>query len=232
MASPSSFGADGHTGQHWTLLESEGPQVLDSAGPQRPERRSTPIEVLRERWRRQREPLARTPLRIDMRTALSLPVRLRARGARQRRTTGDVSSGNLDRFLDVTASIIRSPVLMPICMRDTPAANARSGRRRERRAESGADELRMLRRKGSGGSYYGAAHHSYSSGGIAGLGYLGVPPALGWDDPIEAGATAAHEFGHKWDRRHSPCRNPANVDTGIPMSAPLSALTARSRDQS
>lgn len=66
-------------------------------------------------------------------------------------------------------------------------------------------ELRLLRQQdGSGRYYYGFVKVSYTSG-IAGIGYIGYPVAVGWDYPSSAPAVMAHELGHNFGREHAPC---------------------------
>jgi len=67
------------------------------------------------------------------------------------------------------------------------------------------DELRILRQTdGSGRYYYGFVRVSYTSG-IAGIGYIGYPVAVGWDYSQSAPAVMAHELGHNFGRNHAPC---------------------------
>ncbi|BCZ90222.1 M66 family metalloprotease [Thermus thermophilus] len=67
------------------------------------------------------------------------------------------------------------------------------------------DELRLLRQAdGSGRYYYGFVRVSYTSG-IAGIGYIGYPVAVGWDHSGSAPAVMAHELGHNFGRDHAPC---------------------------
>ncbi|GAB5602887.1 hypothetical protein FJNA_14120 [Thermus sp. FJN-A] len=67
------------------------------------------------------------------------------------------------------------------------------------------DELRLLRQAdGSGRYYYGFVRVSYTAG-IAGIGYLGYPVAVGWDYPQSAPGVMAHELGHNFGRDHAPC---------------------------
>ncbi|WP_448567023.1 M66 family metalloprotease [Thermus sp.] len=67
------------------------------------------------------------------------------------------------------------------------------------------DELRILRQTdGSGRYYYGFVRVSYTSG-IAGIGYIGYPVAVGWDYASSAPVVMAHELGHNFGRDHAPC---------------------------
>jgi hypothetical protein len=62
--------------------------------------------------------------------------------------------------------------------------------------------------------YYGVVNVSYNSG-VAGLGYIGFPAAMGWD--YSSGpAVLAHEIGHNFGRQHSPCGGASNPDPNYP----------------
>lgn len=67
----------------------------------------------------------------------------------------------------------------------------------------------------SGWHYYGLVDNS---GGLiyAGIGYIGIDTAVGWDSAYGAGSTAAHEIGHNAGRYHAPCGNPSNIDPNYP----------------
>ncbi len=79
------------------------------------------------------------------------------------------------------------------------------------------NELRAARiSDGNTRFYYGVIKPAYSSG-IAGIGYVGYPVALGWDKP-GADLVAAHEWGHNWGRDHAPCGQAGNPDMGYPYA--------------
>jgi hypothetical protein len=77
----------------------------------------------------------------------------------------------------------------------------------------------QARRVGDGSSryYFGVVNPAYSSG-VAGMGYVGYPVAIGWDKLPSAASVAAHEWGHNWDRQHAPCGSAANPDLGFPYT--------------
>ncbi len=68
---------------------------------------------------------------------------------------------------------------------------------------------------GDGRVWYGVVNPNYSSG-VAGMGYVGAPTAIGWDKLPSASGVAAHEWGHNWGRQHAPCGDPANPDPSYP----------------
>jgi len=63
--------------------------------------------------------------------------------------------------------------------------------------------------------YYGAVHTTYGSG-VAGLGYIGLPAAIGWDVTGSFPAVLAHEEGHNFNRPHSPCGGVTGADPNYP----------------
>jgi len=65
--------------------------------------------------------------------------------------------------------------------------------------------------------YFGVVKVSYSSG-VAGLGYIGFPAAMGWDYQGTAPSIFAHEEGHNFDRPHSPCGGAGSPDPAYPYT--------------
>jgi hypothetical protein len=77
-------------------------------------------------------------------------------------------------------------------------------------------QLAVLRQAdGSERYYYGFVRVSYTSG-IAGIGFVGYPVAVGWDYSQSAPAVMAHELGHNFGRRHAPCGVSGDPDYPVP----------------
>ena len=68
--------------------------------------------------------------------------------------------------------------------------------------------------------YYGMVKLGYGrNAGLVGLTLgQGVPTAAGWDDAGDASRVVAHELGHVWNRKHSPCGGPPDVEALYPYS--------------
>jgi hypothetical protein len=77
-------------------------------------------------------------------------------------------------------------------------------------------EINALRvAEAPGRYYYGVIKPAFTSGGT-GLGYLGLPAAIGVDWPNWRSVAVAHEWGHNFGRRHVDCGGPAGVDPDYP----------------
>jgi len=63
--------------------------------------------------------------------------------------------------------------------------------------------------------YFGVLNVSYTSG-IAGLGFIGHPAAIGWDVASSYPAVLAHEEGHNFSLQHAPCGGAGNPDLNYP----------------
>ena len=76
-------------------------------------------------------------------------------------------------------------------------------------------ELFDLRRiEGEGVYYYGYFKPEMGDNCCGGLGYIGYPVAVGYDD--DNGEILAHELGHNLGRQHVNCGAPKSPDTGYP----------------
>ncbi len=159
-----------------------------------------------------------TPRVQDVRDASVLgitfvPVKQQANGLQ-----GDVSDANRSSFLDLVRKIY------PLPGTDGDAHKVYTTTTNGALQPDDANgawvtvlgEIDLLRiTEGTPRTYYGVVRIDYPSG-IAGLGYLGTPTAIGYDREPDKTRVSAHELGHTFNRLHSPCGNPADVDPAYP----------------
>ncbi|HSJ08566.1 MAG TPA: hypothetical protein VK928_01605, partial [Longimicrobiales bacterium] len=164
-----------------------------------------------------------TPLSLDVRTTVPFQTRL-VPVLQPNGQTGDVTEANKNTYTDFANALyplpsidadVRAPYSFSAIL---PAAYDTVWSRL-------LNEIRLLRgADGSSRYYYGVFKPSYSSGGT-GLGYIGLPAAIGVDwatGSSNSGGTswramtAAHEWGHNFGRAHVGCGNPANPDVNYP----------------
>jgi hypothetical protein len=161
-------------------------------------------------------PAGGAPQALDVRTAPTFDVRFVPiiQSANGRR--GDVSNANKAGYLQAAMKVhplsaydadLRAPYTP-----SQPVVQAYNGNNAWTRILSEIDALRTA--DGSSRYYYGVINPPYD-GGIAGIGYIGGPAAVGWD---RGGAdfVAAHEWGHNWGRQHAPCGEPSGPDPDYP----------------
>jgi hypothetical protein len=163
-------------------------------------------------------PASGTPAALDVRTMPTfymtlVPIVQSANGL-----TGNVSVGNQDSFLNLTRRMwpfsTVDPVIHTPYTTTTPGALASDGTN----WSPVLSELRALRTaEGSSRHYFGVVKVAYSSG-VAGLGYLGLPTAMGWDYLPTGDGVVAHELGHNFNRLHAPCGSPAGPDPYYPYA--------------
>jgi hypothetical protein len=162
-------------------------------------------------------PSSGTPLALDVRTASTFSVRFVPVLQTVNGLQGDVTNANKAGYLTATMQMhplaafdadLRAPLITnaPAVQSGTSAAWTQI-----------LNELKAARTSdGNSRYYYGVVKPSYSSG-IAGVGYVGLPVAIGWDRP-GADQVAAHEWGHNWGRDHAPCGDPGNPDQNYPYA--------------
>ncbi len=77
------------------------------------------------------------------------------------------------------------------------------------------NELASLRSSdGSNAYYFGVLDAGYNSG-VAGMGFVGAPVAIGWDRSV---GVMLHELGHNFGLSHAPCGNPSGPDSNYPYT--------------
>jgi hypothetical protein len=130
--------------------------------------------------------------------------------------TGDVASGSAERYL----SSLRE--LWPVRDLDVDVRTAYETSARLD-TEDGwlqiLEEIDALRvADGSDRNYYGVVRLQ-GGPGIAGIGYVGWPDAVGGDDPNLAPEILAHEIGHNFGLYHAPCGGASGTDPLYPYNA-------------
>jgi hypothetical protein len=161
-------------------------------------------------------PLSGAPQSMDVRSLPGLalrfvPVVQSATGA-----TGNVSSANTATYLQRLRDMF--PVNTIVASVRAPYTTSRTLGSDGTNWSSVLSEVYALRTAdGSNEHYYGVVRVSYG-GGVAGIGYIGAPSALGWDVSGSASEVMAHELGHNWGRYHAPCGGVGNPDPNFPYA--------------
>jgi hypothetical protein len=133
--------------------------------------------------------------------------------------TGNVSTGNVANYL----SDLRRMYPIGAIDADVRATYTTSAPLLQANDANGAwsvllSEVNALRAiDGSSRYYYGVVKTGYTSG-VAGMGYLGAPAAIGWDHLPSGADVLAHELGHNWGRYHSPCGGAGSPDPSYPYA--------------
>jgi len=166
-------------------------------------------------------PASGTPLPLQVQSASTFHVSLVPVKTNVDGRIGNVTAGNKEQYLDATMrmhplSAFDAAVGATLTVdASVPALQASNGNNAWNQILS---QL-QARRVGDGSTryYFGVVNPSYSSG-VAGMGYVGYPVAIGWDKLPSAASVAAHEWGHNWNRQHAPCGSAANPDLGFPYT--------------
>ncbi len=158
-------------------------------------------------------PVSGTPHDLDVRDLPALEMTLVpvTTGA----GTGNVTGGNAASFMDYTRRVQPIPdyTVQVRAAMNSAAAPASNGDGwitvlNEVTAQRTAD--------GSSRHYYGVLKVAYGSG-VAGLGWIGYPVAIGWDYLPSGSWTMAHEIGHNWNYGHTACTGgESGPDPGYP----------------
>lgn len=162
-------------------------------------------------------PASGTPQALNVRALSALGVRFVPVTQSANGLTGNVSEGNKATWLSPMARMFPAAAIdadiHATYTTSVPALQSGGGN-----WSSLLSEINALRvAEGSSRNYYGVVKVSYTSG-VAGLGYIGVPAAIGWDHLPSGSEVMAHELGHNFARYHAPCGGPAGVDSLYPYS--------------
>jgi hypothetical protein len=138
--------------------------------------------------------------------------------------TGNVTAGNIDSYMTFTQQIHPVPsytATLHAVYTTTAAAASDTLEPNDATGMWGTilSEINTLRSAESAPStqyYYGVVHPNYG-GGVAGLGFIGWPAAIGWDRGIND-QILAHEIGHNFGRQHNPGCGAGGPDLTYPNS--------------
>jgi hypothetical protein len=166
-------------------------------------------------------PLGGTPQALDVRTVPAfairfIPVRQRANGRQ-----GNVSEASKEQFLELTRRIYPlSQITADVHAVYTTTTEAALSADFET-WNTVLSEIYALRIIERGSPHYYGVVNPGPNPSWAGIGYLGIPAALGYDNAADRSRVAAHELGHNWNRNHAPCGNPGGPDLSFPYSGGL-----------
>jgi hypothetical protein len=166
-------------------------------------------------------PASGTPLPLQVEAASTFRVTLVPVTTAVDGRTGNVTAGNKNQFLDATMrmhplSAFDATVGAPLTVAaSVPALESNNGNNSWNTILSQVQARRVS--DGNTRYYFGVVNPSYSSG-VAGMGYIGFPVAIGWDKLPSGASVAAHEWGHNWARQHAPCGSAANPDMNFPYT--------------
>jgi hypothetical protein len=161
------------------------------------------------------------PLALDVRAASVFHVEAVPVMQRSNHLTGGVTAGNVASFFSLVQKIHPIPsyqaaVHAVYTTADTLTLLANDANGEWENVLNEMAALRVAESVSDSLYYYGVVHPGYPAG-VAGIGFIGSPAAVGWDEAI-IDQIAAHEIGHNWGRLHAPCGAPADVDPNWPTA--------------
>jgi hypothetical protein len=160
--------------------------------------------------------------RVSVRSAPPLSITLIPVRQSANQLEGDVTAGNADQYLDLAQRIYPLPgydaEVHGVYTTDTSdPLQSDDANNAWNQILSEIASLWVV--EGSDRHYYGVVHTGYTSG-LVGRGFLGTfPVAIGYDEEGDRGRVTAHELGHTWERRHSPCGGPTEQDPQFPYAS-------------
>lgn len=155
------------------------------------------------------------PLRVERVAPLKLrfvPIRHASDGR-----TGRIDASNLEQYLTMARKIFPLQEI-DAELREVYTTGGAPLDRLGGAWEALVSELDAVRvAEGGDRYYYGVVQTPYAGGGVVGIA-ADIPSrtALGWDRFPDAANTFAHELGHNFGRRHSPCGSAAGSDPQYP----------------
>lgn len=156
-------------------------------------------------------------LALDVRTAPPLAVTLVPVRQSSTGLQGDVSASNRRQYLDLASRMYPLPGYEAL-VRDVYTTGTAPFQPDDANGSwlTVLNEIAALRAADPEvRHYYGVVRLPYGSG-LAGLGFIGVGAAVGYDDVADRARITAHELGHTWGREHAPCGGPPGPDPSFP----------------
>ncbi len=165
-------------------------------------------------------PSSGTPIAMDVRTTNPFRVRFVPVITKANNRQGNVTAANRVDFLEATMRIHPlagndADVRVPYTTTESKPLQSDNGNGAWNTVVSEILALRVA--ESNSRYYYGVVNPAYSSG-VAGVGYIGAPAAIGWDKLPSGSSVAAHEWGHNWGRQHAPCGGAGNPDANYPYT--------------
>lgn len=137
--------------------------------------------------------------------------------------TGNVTSANLSTYGDTAYRLF--PITQPTLSLHatyTTSTNVDDGTDASwTQILSEIDALRVA--ENSPATYVGVVRITYSVG-IVGIGYIGRPTAVVYDDQTWRGVTVAHELGHTYNRQHAPGCGAGSPDKNYPYAGGIDGV--------
>lgn len=165
-------------------------------------------------------PLSGTPMAMDVRATPTFNVTFVPVRQAGNNLLGNVTTGNAGQFLDVTLTMLPIAQANALVHAEylTTTPNLLQSNNDNGAWSTILSEVSALRTaEGASRYYYGVVGTTYNSG-VAGMGYLGWPIAIGWDKLPSASGVAAHEWGHNFYRYHAPGCGAASPDASFPYA--------------
>jgi hypothetical protein len=164
-------------------------------------------------------PLAETVSSVPPLDVRFVPIRQQTSGL-----TGDVSAASLSSYLQMVDRIypvqaVDADLHEIYTTSTTDALVADDANGAWVTVLNELDAVRVA--EGTDRTYYGVVQVDYGSG-IAGLGNVGIPSAIGFDRAADRSHVMAHELGHTFNRLHAPCGQASSpIDPSYPYAGGL-----------
>ncbi|HET7251471.1 MAG TPA: hypothetical protein VFI79_16585, partial [Gemmatimonadales bacterium] len=137
--------------------------------------------------------------------------------------TGNVTSANLSTYGDTAYRLF--PITQPaLSLHATYTTSTNVDANTDAVWTQILSEIDALRvAENSPATYVGVVRITYTVG-ITGIGYIGRPTAVVYDDQTWRGVTVAHELGHTYNRQHAPGCGAGSPDKNYPYAGGIDGV--------